>query len=171
MWAVMINCKLICLTLATLLRSKASSMSSYLFSITSWYYCKQLEPVNIRSVNSMAALKLHSDLFYRGSIQPWGVQYILSGRTGNVSPGSIFLTDRFSSATGVIGKPVPRKDTFSQDILSYWTTIPRIKCPAGQEYLFYPRKMFSIYTSSISSHICWENESYRYIASQQEHPD
>ena len=32
MWAVIINCKLICLPLATLLRSKASSMFSYLLN-------------------------------------------------------------------------------------------------------------------------------------------
>ena len=32
MWAVMINCKLICLALATLLRSKGSSMSAYLLN-------------------------------------------------------------------------------------------------------------------------------------------
>ena len=32
MWAEMINCKLICLALATLLRSKGSSMSSYLLN-------------------------------------------------------------------------------------------------------------------------------------------
>ena len=32
MWALMINCKLICLALAILLRSKAPSMSSYLLN-------------------------------------------------------------------------------------------------------------------------------------------
>ena len=50
MWAVMMNCKLICLALATLSRSKGSSMSSYLLNnnmalrnltlLASWYYCK-----------------------------------------------------------------------------------------------------------------------------------
>ena len=46
MWAV-INCKLICQALTTLLRSKGSSMSSYLLNnfveltlLASWYYCK-----------------------------------------------------------------------------------------------------------------------------------